>query len=63
MPWPGVGLQNKARVLAGSLTLPDRKMLELARAIAVRPRLLLLDESWPACAPPKAIGLSRSSAR
>ena len=39
-----MGLQNKADVLAGSLTLPDRKMLELARAIAARPRLLLLDE-------------------
>jgi branched-chain amino acid transport system ATP-binding protein len=39
-----VGLQRKAEALAGSLTLPDRKMLELARAIATRPRLLLLDE-------------------
>jgi branched-chain amino acid transport system ATP-binding protein len=39
-----VGLQDKANALAGSLTLPDRKMLELARAIAAGPRLLLLDE-------------------
>jgi branched-chain amino acid transport system ATP-binding protein len=39
-----VGLDGKAGALAGSLTLPDRKMLELARAIAARPRLLLLDE-------------------
>jgi branched-chain amino acid transport system ATP-binding protein len=39
-----VGLESKAHALAGGLTLPDRKMLELARAIAARPRLLLLDE-------------------
>ena len=38
------GLAAKANRLAGSLTLLDRKRLELARALSTRPRLLLLDE-------------------
>jgi branched-chain amino acid transport system ATP-binding protein len=38
------GLLAKANALAGALTLLERKRLELARALATRPRVLLLDE-------------------
>ncbi len=49
-----VGLQNKAGSLAKWLTLPDLKMLELARALATKPNILLLDEVMAGLRPSEA---------
>ncbi len=39
-----VGLAHKSRTPAGNLTLSEQRRLDLARALATRPQLLLLDE-------------------
>ena len=39
-----VGLTVRADMLAGSLNVAQKKRLEMARALAARPYLLLLDE-------------------
>ena len=49
-----VGLGLRAGGGVDRLTLPDRKMLETARALATRPRLLLLDEVMAGLRPAEA---------
>ena len=39
-----LGLDHKAYVQAGTLNVPERKRLELCRALATKPDLLMLDE-------------------
>ena len=49
-----VALAGKADLPASALTLPDRKMLELAKALSTEPKLLLLDEVMAGLRPNEA---------
>jgi branched-chain amino acid transport system ATP-binding protein len=49
-----VGLITKKSIVAKNLTLPDRKRLEVARALATKPKILLLDEAMAGLNPTEA---------
>ena len=46
-----VGLEGRKNVVGYDLTVVDRKKLELARCLATKPELLLLDELIAGCTP------------
>lgn len=49
-----VGLDGRADATAGQLTPPEKRRLEVARAIATEPKLLLLDEVLTGLTPSEA---------
>jgi branched-chain amino acid transport system ATP-binding protein len=53
-----VGLSDRSASLPASLTLSGRKRLELARALATAPRVLLLDEVIAGVSPTEAMALA-----
>lgn len=50
-----VGLSGKADAFARSLTVSEQKRVQLARALATRPKLLLLDEAMAGLTPQETV--------
>lgn len=53
-----VGLRAKANVISSSLSYGDRRRLEIARGLATRPEILLLDEPAAGTNPSEKLGLT-----
>ncbi len=49
-----VGLRARENAMAGDLTPPEKRRLEVARALATKPKLLLLDEAMTGLTPAEA---------
>jgi len=54
-----IGLSSKSQILAGRLGLIDRKRLELGKALAVKPKVLLLDEIMAGLNPTEVVAATQ----
>jgi len=52
-----VGLENRAEVVSGQLSHGEHRQLEIAMALATRPKLLLLDEPMAGMGPKESIAM------